>query len=184
MPTKISPTKQKILLCLLAGISIGLAYSPKRQLRILKGLRKEFKKINEKKLKQEINALYRSKMVDLKEKANGTIEMAITDKGKIKVLKYHFAKMEIDKKEKWDEKWRIVVFDIPEKIRKGRDALREKLKTLGFHELQKSVFVFPYNCKDEIDFLVECFNLRKYVRYGVLESIDNDLHLRKIFKLL
>ncbi|MCG2690388.1 CRISPR-associated endonuclease Cas2, partial [Candidatus Parcubacteria bacterium] len=108
--------------------------------------------------------------------------MAITHKGKIKILKYHFEKMKIAEI-KWDGKWRIVVFDVPEKLRKGRDALRQKLKTLGFHELQRSVFVFPYSCEDEINFVVEFFDLRPYARYGVLESIDNDQHLRSIFHL-
>jgi DNA-binding transcriptional regulator PaaX len=76
-----------------------------------------------------------------------------------------------------------VVFDIPEKLKRGRDALREKLKELGFYELQKSVFVFPYECRDEIEFIIEIFELRKYVRFGVLEEIDNELHLKKIFEL-
>jgi len=88
------------------------------------------------------------------------------------------------KRENWDGKWRIVVFDIPEKIKRGRDALREKLKELGFYELQKSVFVFPYKCQNEIEFVIEFFNLRKYVRFGTLDSIDNNLHLKKIFKLI
>ena len=84
----------------------------------------------------------------------------------------------------WDGRWRLVIFDVPEKLRKGRDALREKLKDLGFYELQKSVFIFPYECKNEIDFLIEFFHLRKFVRYGILEKIDNDLHLRKVFGLI
>jgi len=183
MGKEISSTKQKILLCLIGGLSMGLSYSPERQVRIFRKLIKELKKVDNKKLKQEVQYLYSSKMVGLKENPDGTTEIQLTDKGRLKVLKYHFEKMQIDKKGKWDAKWRMVVFDIPEKLRKGRDALRYKLKTLGLYELQKSVFVFPYACKDEIDFLVECFNLRKYVRYGVLEHIDNDLHLRKIFKL-
>ena len=87
------------------------------------------------------------------------------------------------KGENWDGKWRLVVFDVPEKLKKGRNALREKLKKIGFYELQKSVFVFPYKCKDEVDFIVEFFNLRKYVRFGVLESIDNELDLKKVFDL-
>src|SRR3990167_2211250 len=66
--------------------------------------------------------------------------------------------------EKWDKKWRVVIFDIPEKSRMARDALRRKLKELEFRELQKSVFVHPYECKKEIDFIIEFFNLRHYVR--------------------
>ena len=83
----------------------------------------------------------------------------------------------------WDGKWRTVIFDIPEKLKSARNALRDKLKEVGFHELQKSVFVFPYECKDEIDFIIEFFNLRQYVRYGIFDFIDNDLHLRKTFNL-
>lgn len=181
--SNISSTKQKILLALMAGLSIGLSPSPIKHFRIIRGLKKEWKKIDEKKLRKEIQALYQSRLVELKENKDGTLEMVLTNKGKLKVLKYHFEKMKIEKAKEWDEKWRVVIFDIPEKLRKGRDALRERLKALGFYELQKSVFVFPYECKDEIDFLIELFNLRKYVRYGVLESIDNDLHLRKIFNL-
>lgn len=183
MPGKISPTKQKILLALMAGLSIGLSPSPIKHFKIIKGLKREWKKIDEEKLKREIQALYRSKLVELKENPDGTLEMILTDRGKLKVLKYHFEKMKIDKEKEWDRKWRMVIFDIPEKLRKGRDVLRDRLKALGFYELQKSVFVFPYECKNEIDFLIELFNLRKYVRYGILEFIDNDLHLKQVFKL-
>ena len=100
----------------------------------------------------------------------------------MRALTYRFEEMRIEGRT-WDGKWRLVVFDIPEKLRKGRDALRAKIKELGFYELQKSVFVFPYECRDEIDFIVEFFGLRKYVRYGVLEFIDNELHLKEIFDL-
>jgi len=177
-----SPTKQKILLLLLGGIAFGYSYTPGKQWKILKEVAYEWKKINKEKLKKEIRDLYRSKSIKRKENPDGSYTIILTEKGKLKALTYHFQNMKI-KNEKWDGKWRIVVFDIPEKLKKGRDALRGRLKKLGFYEFQKSVFVFPYECKDEIDFIVEFFNLRRYVRFGVLESIDNDLHLRKIFNL-
>lgn len=97
-----------------------------------------------------------------------------------RVLKEVAREMKI-KRGEWDGKWRLVVFDIPERIKKARDALRGKLRELGFYELQKSVWVFPYGCKNEIDFIIEFFNLKKYVRFCILESIDNELHLKKIF---
>lgn len=178
-----SPTKQKILLLLLAGITLGFTYSPKKQFRILKGLGRAWRKIDEEKLKRDIRELYRSRLIEAKENPDGSFSYKLTDNGKIKALTFHFQEMKI-REHPWDGKWRIVIFDIPEKLRKGRDALREKLKDLGFYEFQKSVFVFPHECRDEIDFLIEFFELRKYVRYGVLESIDNDLHLRKIFHLI
>lgn len=183
MAKELSPTKQKILLLLLSGIALGLTHSPKAYFKIVKDLPRTWKEIDKRKLEQDVKALYKSKLVALKENPDGTFNMVLTDKGKLKTLKYHFAKMKINSPY-WDKKWRIVIFDIPEKLRKGRDALRDKLKNLGFYELQKSVFVFPYGCENEIEFLIEFLNLRKYVRYGILESIDNNLHLKKIFKLI
>ena len=52
------------------------------------------------------------------------------------------------------------------------------------HQLQKSIYIYPFECKDELDFIIEYFNLRRYVRYGLLKEIDNELHLRKIFDLI
>jgi len=63
-------------------------------------------------------------------------------------------------------------------------VFRYHLNQLGFYEFQKSVFVHPYNCKDEIDYLIEFYNLRRFVRFVEADSIDNELHLKKYFHLL
>jgi len=178
-----SPAKQKIMLLLLAGLTLGFTYNPQRQWKIVKGASKEWKKIDQKKLKDDIRQLYQSKIVSRKENSDGSSTLFLSQKGKLKALTYHFAKMKIERKD-WDGKWRLVSFDIPEKIKRAREALRNKLREVGFHELQKSVFVFPYNCKDEIEFIVEFFDIRKYVRFGVLDYIDNEIELKKVFKLI
>ena len=151
-------------------------------MKIIRGFTKEWRKINYQVLKNEIQGLYRSKLVDLKQNVDGSSTMILTDKGRIKTLNYHFQKMKVEKAP-WDGKWRVVIFDIPETLKKARDALRNRLKSCGFQELQKSVFVLPYPCDNEVDFLIEFFGLREFVRTGILEKIDNDLHLRKIFAL-
>ncbi len=92
--------------------------------------------------------------------------------------------MQIKKSAIWDRKWRVVFFDIPEKKRKARDALRNKLRELGFRELQKSVFVHPYSCQSEIDFIVEFFEIRPYVRYGELTNLTNEAELKLRFDLV
>ena len=178
----ISPTKQKILLLLLGGLALGYSYTPKTQWKVLKQISYEWKKINKEKLRKDINQLYQTKLIRRKENSDGSYTIELTEKGRMKSLTYHFEEMKI-KGENWDGKWRLIVFDIPESKRKGRDALRDKIRKLGFYELQKSVWVYPYECKNEIDFIIEFFGLRKYVRFGILESIDNELHLKKIFNL-
>ena len=178
-----STVKEKVLLLLMAGLAFGFTYLPHKQWRIIKGVAREWKKIDEKALQEEIKKLYRSKLVERKNNPDGSFTFILTKRGKLKALTYHFQEIKI-KRGNWDGKWRIVVFDIPERIKRARDALRDKLKELGFYELQKSVFIFPFKCEDEIEFVIEFFNLRKYVRIGILESIDNELHLKKIFKLI
>lgn len=177
-----SSTRQKILLLLFGGLSFGYSFTPGKQWRVLKQVSYEWKKINKNKLKQELRKLYRSKMIKRKENSDGSCSIILTEEGRLKILTYHFKKMRI-KGEKWDKKWRMVIFDIPEKLKSGRNALRNKIKELGFYELQKSVWVYPYKCKEEMDFIIEFFGLREYVRFGILESIDNEPHLKKIFKL-
>lgn len=174
--------RQKVLLLLSAGAALGFSYTPSQQRKVLKILGKEWQEINKKDLKKEIRNLYKSKIIKIEENPDGSSTYVLSDKGKIKALTYRFQDMRV-KETSWDGKWRVVIFDIPEKIKQGRNALREKLKELGFYELQKSIFVFPYECKDEIYFIIEFFNLKKYVRYGIFDFIDNDLHLRSIFRL-
>ena len=109
--------------------------------------------------------------------------MVLTDKGKKKVATFNIDNMEIKKSKAWDKKWRMVIFDIPEKHKPAREVLRETLKRLGFYEYQKSVLVHPYECQNEIDFIIEYFELRLYVRFVTAVSLDNEIHLRKIFGL-
>jgi len=177
-----SAAQKKILILLFRGLEFGYSYTFQKQWKVLKNLAKDWKRINEEELKKEIRNLYKSKSIKKKKNKDGSITIILTQKGKLKALNYHFENMIVEKT-KWDGRWRLVMFDVPEKISLGRKALREKLKKLGFCELQKSVWIFPYECKNEIDFIIEFFGLRKYVRFGILEFIDNEAHLKKIFKL-
>ncbi|MBU2545250.1 hypothetical protein KKC65_02260 [Patescibacteria group bacterium] len=182
MARKLSPTKQKILLLLSTGIDFGYAITPNRQWKVLKESSSLWRKINREKLKDEIRQLYQSMIIKKKENPDGSYTMILTEKGKLKALTYCFEDIKIQRGE-WDEKWRMVIFDIPENKRAGRDIFRKKIKEIGFCELQKSVWVFPYECEDEVSFIIEYYDLRKYVRFCIVESIDNELHLRKKFKL-
>ena len=174
--------RENILLLLLGGIAFGCSYTPSNQWKVLKTVSREWKKINQKELREGINYLYRLKFIDKKENEDGITALVLTKKGKWKSLNCQLNNIK-NKKERWDGKWRMVAFDIPQKYKKGRDALREKLKKIGFCGLQKSVFITPYDCKEEIKLLVKFFELDKYVRFGILESVDNELYFKKFFKI-
>lgn len=179
---KYSTLGKKILLLLEAGVALSFAGTPGRQLKILKEIPKEWKKINQIRLRRLVREFYDERLIDFQEEKGGKIKVVITEEGKKNVLRYKIDEMKIELPVKWDGYWRVVMFDIPERKKFARDALRRKLKELGFRELQKSVFIFPYPCRNEIDFIVEVFDIRPYVRYVELREITNEAELKLYFQ--
>ena len=180
---RIGNTKRKVLLLLLAGLALGLTRSPKKHWWILKQIPKEWRRENRQALERAINSLYTSHLVQEKENKDGTTTLVLSENGKRRALRFNINKLEIKRPTKWDRKWRIVMFDIPEKLKKLRESLRFHFKEIGLIELQKSVLVFPYPCDNEIEFILELYNARKYVRFVLAETIDNEAHLLKKFNL-
>ncbi|PIQ69527.1 MAG: CRISPR-associated endonuclease Cas2 [Candidatus Tagabacteria bacterium CG_4_10_14_0_2_um_filter_40_13] len=176
-------TQKKILLLLMGGLAMGLSGNPTAYFKIIKAIGEDWQKINKEALKESIRRLYHSKMIDAKENKDGSYTIILTKNGKDKALTFKLDEMKINQPSKWDGQWRIVLFDIPEKQRKIRDAFRYHLKQLGFYEFQKSVFVHPYDCEDEINYLIEFYNARRYIRFIVANSLDNELHLQTHFNL-
>ncbi len=97
------------------------------------------------------------------------IYIKLTPEGKARAKLYtQIDSIKIKKQKKWDKKWRVLIFDVPEDVRIKREALRGKLKELGFYMLQKSVWVYPYPCKEELELLKNFFGLDEE-HYIVLE---------------
>ena len=181
---ELGPNAKKILLLLEGGLVLSLTRRPDAYFKILKKISKEWKKINEVNLRRTIKRLYRSKLIDYKENNDGTVNLTLSDNGKKRILRFDLDKIKIIKPPRWDKLWRLVFFDIPEEKNQGRKALVAKLKELGFYPMQKSVFIHPYECKDEIDFITEIFELAPFVRFLRVKDADIDLDLKNRFHLL
>jgi len=179
-----SNVKKKILILLLGGVALGLATSPKAQKRIFRALAWEWRKANKNKLRRNISELENHKFIRYRKKGEWW-NIELTKKGKTAARKLGLDNLKIKKPGKWDQKWRVVLFDIPEKKRIGRDALRRKIKELGFVELQKSVFVYPYPCRKEIEIVLKFFKIKKFVQQCAIVDLDksSDKKLRKKFGL-
>lgn len=87
------------------------------------------------------------------------------------------------KTRKWDRKWRIVSYDIPEQHKYLRDTVRLILKRAGFVKLHHSVWVFPHECEELASLIAKETRLKKYILYGVLERIENENKLKASFSL-
>ena len=118
------------------------------------------------------------------EKKDGKSYARITDAGRKKLaFELEKKKLDLSKKHRWNGRWRVVIFDVPERRRKIRDRLRILMQELGFIRLQDSVWVFPYDCEDFITLLKAELKIGSAVLYMVVEEIENDKHLREHFGL-
>ncbi len=116
-------------------------------------------------LAQAFRRLRKDGYIDLEEYNNKLI-VKLTETGKTEAT---LRRVLLD--EKWDGIWRVVIFDIPEKHKKARDALRSKLKTWGFIPWQKSVWASKKNITFILrDFIAE-IGIAKWV--VILESVDS-----------
>lgn len=86
-------------------------------------------------------------------------------------------------KQKWDRKWRVIFFDVPEKKRHHRDYLRSILKTVGFKEFQKSTWIYPYPVPKFIKDMLFEDNIKQYTRLITTYDIEYDKDLKRIFDL-
>lgn len=84
---------------------------------------------------------------------------------------------------RWDKRWRLVMFDIPQRRRRDRDHLRSLLRECGFLRLQDSVWVFPYDCEELVTLLKADMRIGKDVLYAIVEMIENDGWIKKHFGL-
>ncbi|OGG49465.1 hypothetical protein A2763_04035 [Candidatus Kaiserbacteria bacterium RIFCSPHIGHO2_01_FULL_54_36] len=84
---------------------------------------------------------------------------------------------------RWDKKWRVLIFDIPERRKGLRLKLRSTLRTIGFIRLQDSVWVYPYDCEDLIALLKADFHIGDDVLYMIVDSIERDTELRRHFEV-
>jgi DNA-binding transcriptional regulator PaaX len=89
----------------------------------------------------------------------------------------------IQKPKRWDGRWRVVIFDIPERRRKTRDTLRRMMRSFGFYRLQDSVWVHPYDAEDVIALAKTELKLGTNVLYMIVEHIENDQRLKEEFLL-
>ena len=178
-----SPTKQKILFLLASGLVVGLSSSPHAYWQIAKILPKALKEINRKTFRRILKEFKHERLVDFRDEKDGTVSIVISELGEKLALRYQPEQMTIKRPSRWDKKWRLVIFDIPERFKNAREALRKKLKELGFVELQKSVWALPYPCENEIKFLAEFFEVSRHVRLLTVEKISMDADLKLHFEL-
>ena len=109
---------------------------------------------------------------------------SFTEMGEKILKQWQMSDYKIKRPKRWDGKWRVIIFDIPEKKRAVRAEVRAILTEAGFQRLQDSVWVYPYDCEDVIGLMKINLGIGKYLLYMIVDQIENDRYLRADFDLV
>ena len=132
---------------------------------------------------RDLKHLQNRKLVRYRELGGGEVEIAITKQGKEVALRYDIDTVKLKRPSRWDGKWRLIIFDIPSDKKQAREAFRKKLSELGVYPLQKSVFLTPYPCEKEIEFIATIFEIRQYILLLYVSAFEGEEKFRHRFNL-
>jgi len=81
----------------------------------------------------------------------------------------------------WDNQWRLVIYDIPETKRLARDRIRELLKSLGFRQLQISVWAHPMPCLKQFKDIQKAYGIERHLLLLEVKDTQEFRELRQAF---
>ncbi|MBZ1345039.1 MAG: hypothetical protein KY055_00090 [Candidatus Nealsonbacteria bacterium] len=177
--------KDVLLTLATTGMICVAATSPYFGINIIREIKrwKKYKKYKKRKITDAFKRLQKQGCLDI-EIVKNQIYIHLTKEGKKLAGWMQIDALRIKRPKRWDGKWRLVIFDISQVKKFYREVFRGKLKELGFYPLQKSVWLYPFDCRDEIELLRSFFGLSKReMRLIVCEDIGGDKGLREYFKI-
>ncbi len=183
--SKNNHTKEIILTIAQVGCFLIAATSPYFLHNIVK---RYFKTTNQKGLREKARRLYdlkRKRIVNFEKLPDGSIKITLSQNGQKLLRQYKLDEMKLQRPRNWDGYWRVIIYDIPTRQRRASNAFRLKLRQLGLYQLQKSVWVSPFECSAELDFLCAIFglNMESVIYYFKTKEIPKTKELKSFFKL-
>ena len=167
----------------LAGVA-GLMIAAPNTLQLLKHVDTDWLENSDptRRLRNVARRLQKKKYIEWV-KTNGRVRMQITPLGKQYLDRAILSGGPLPRPLRWDGKWRLVIFDIPEAEKKLRDKVRRIVSGFGFTLLQNSVWVYPYDCEEVITLLKNDLSIGKDMLYVIADAIEYDIPLRDHFGL-
>jgi DNA-binding transcriptional regulator PaaX len=174
-------TKVAFAVLLVAGVLTVAAMAP--NIFVALGKRKRFNRYSDKQLRNAYYGLKRQGLVEVIKEEDDNLTIKLNYKNQAKIRKFALDVFFIPKLKQWDKKWRVIIFDVPVQYNRARIAMARKLKELGLYQLQKSVWVYPFPCEDEILFVANFFKVDRFVNILIADNIINDYNLKNFFDL-
>ena len=121
-----------------------------------------------------VDSLRRRGYIEIK-KDDKNRSIKFTNKTKLALLR------ELSARSDFDGLNHFISFDIPERMRKDRDAFRRMIKRLGFRQIQKSLWVCKHDVGDLIEIAAYECGVEKYIAYIISKKSDIDGIIEKMF---
>ncbi len=141
------------------------------------------RKISSREVSRALDLLDRSGYLNIKRK-DGAVEIHITRKGMKQAKRLTLETVKLSSSDVWDGKWRLLFYDVPVRHNSARLAFRKMIMKLGMYPLQKSLWVYPYQCEAEILFVANFFNVDDFVNFAVADSLFDQGKTLKFFGLV
>ena len=123
------------------------------------------------------------KYVVLERSVDGGARISVSICGKNILKRAALLQMRPRPQARWDGLWRLVMFDVPSRQKAARDRFAGLLKTLGFVHYQKSVFICPHPCEDELEVIAEFYGISDCVDIVLATKIAREREYRRHFKI-
>lgn len=108
--------------------------------------------------------------------------LQLTDKARERLAHIELRDLSVQPQQIWDKRWRIIIYDIPEEHKSARNALGSNLLSYGCFQLQKSTWITPFPCREDITALCASYDVDQYVTYFEAIHLDNASVLIRRFK--
>ncbi len=184
---KNSPTFKLLkYLALGSGVVLISLVAPQSGARLIQEVLKSYiykKRFERARLRRDLKRMQRQGLVVFQEKEGENVEVRLGRVGRNRAVEFKLDEIRLEKPLVWDEKWRLVMFDIPNTKKLARDALRKRLRDWEMYPLQKSVFITPYPCEKEIDLIGSIFEVRSHIVALTLPRFRGDAVIQNFFGL-
>lgn len=107
----------------------------------------------------------------------------LTARGIERAQSYELEGLSIPRQEPWDGRWRLILWDIPEAQRPVRDQLRYLFTKLGLYQVRRSMWVTPYPCREQVEYLKSTLDLEANLLFLEATYLDGSAALRRHFNV-
>ncbi|MDP3696674.1 MAG: hypothetical protein Q8R55_01425 [Candidatus Taylorbacteria bacterium] len=164
------------------GVVLLASLNPYFGIKAIGAINKELKRRKWREIQKNLYKFKQRGLAKVEPNNDGTYSVSLTKAGQKELIKYDLDTLKIKNNEGWDGIWRVFLFDIPARKKAARAVLLSKLKELGFVMLQRSVWVHPFPCRNELAVIAKAFGVEPYIRFHEAYDMSHEEKIKQDFE--